>query len=73
MCLYSANTRTSLALAALEDGDLDQAERLLAESGDLAATDGTGAMVLHQVRAELLRARGETSRVRSMTTRGRSA
>ncbi len=53
------STRTSLALAALEDGDLDQAEHLLAESGDLAATDGTGAMVLHQVRAELLRARGD--------------
>jgi tetratricopeptide (TPR) repeat protein len=55
------STRTSLALAALEDGDLDQAELLLAESGEQAATDGTGAMVLHQVRAELLRARGDLS------------
>jgi predicted ATPase len=53
------STRTSLALAALEDGDLDRAERLLAESGEPSPTDGTGGMVQHQVRAELLRARGD--------------
>jgi predicted ATPase len=51
--------RTSLALAALEDGDLDGAERLLAESGEPRVQDLTGGMVQQQVRAALLLARGD--------------
>ncbi|WP_151082154.1 ATP-binding protein [Nocardioides cynanchi] len=53
--------RTSHALAALEDGDLDEADRLLAASGEPRPTDLTGGVVQQQVRAELLLARGEVA------------
>jgi tetratricopeptide (TPR) repeat protein len=51
--------RTSLALTALRDGDLDEAERVLEAVGEPTRGDVTGDMVKHQVRAELLLARGD--------------
>ncbi len=51
--------RTTLALAALRDGALAEAEQILAEAGEPAPTDVTGSMVKTQVRAELLLARGD--------------
>jgi tetratricopeptide (TPR) repeat protein len=51
--------RTSLALTALLDGDLDEAERVLAQAGEPARGDVTGDMVQLQVGAELLLARGD--------------
>jgi hypothetical protein len=53
------NMRASLALTALHDGDVDEAERLLAEAGDTAYSEVPGGMVRQQVRAELQLAKGD--------------
>jgi tetratricopeptide (TPR) repeat protein len=51
--------RTSLALAALHEGDLEGAERVLAEAGEPTAQDVTGGLVRLEVVAELMLARGD--------------
>ena len=56
----ATSMRISIALTALHDGDLDEAERILDAVGEPEAKDVTGGMVAHEVRAELLLARGET-------------
>jgi hypothetical protein len=53
--------RTTMALTALLEGDLDLAERVLAEAGDPSAQDVTGRMVKFQVGAELSLAHGDTA------------
>ena len=50
--------RASTALAALREGELDRAELFLVEAGAPGPTDMTAALVIAQVRAELLLARG---------------
>jgi predicted ATPase/DNA-binding SARP family transcriptional activator len=55
----AVSMRASVALAALREGDLDRAERFLAEAGEPAPTDMTAGLVIAQVRAELLLARKE--------------
>jgi predicted ATPase/DNA-binding SARP family transcriptional activator len=51
--------RTTIALTAIIDGELDEAERVLAEAGEPSPADVTAGLVKLQVRAELLLARGE--------------
>ena len=55
----ATSMRISIALTALRDGDLDEAERVLEAVGEPDAKDLTGGMVAHEVRAELLVARGD--------------
>ncbi|MFZ2015996.1 MAG: BTAD domain-containing putative transcriptional regulator [Nocardioides sp.] len=54
----ATSMRVSIALSALHDGALDEAERLLAKAGEPQPHDVTGALVALAVRAELLHARG---------------
>ena len=56
----ATSMRVSIALTALHDGDLDEAERILDAVGEPEAKDVTGGMVAREVRAEILLARGET-------------
>jgi hypothetical protein len=56
----ATSMRVSIALAALHDGDLDEAERILDAVGEPEAKDVTGGMVAREVRAEILLSRGET-------------
>ncbi|MGA8246021.1 MAG: hypothetical protein WB797_03885, partial [Nocardioides sp.] len=51
--------RTAIALTAIIDGELDEAERVLAEAGEPSPGDVTAGLVKLQVVAELLLARGE--------------
>jgi predicted ATPase len=51
--------RASLALSALRQGRLEEAERLLDEVGEVPSTDMTAGLVIAQVRAELRLVRGD--------------
>jgi len=51
--------RATVALAALRQGRIDEAERLLAELGDPPTTDNTSGLVKSQLEAELLLVRGD--------------
>jgi tetratricopeptide (TPR) repeat protein len=55
----AASLRAALALSALRRGDHDETERLLAEIGQVNASDMTAELATSQVRAELLLARGD--------------
>src|SRR5262249_29402397 len=55
----AASMRAGLALAALRRGDLEAAERLLGEIGEVSAGDRTAELVIFQVRAELILLRGD--------------
>jgi tetratricopeptide (TPR) repeat protein len=55
----ATSMRISIALSALRDGDLDEAQRILDAVGEPEAKDITGGMVAHEVRAEILVARGD--------------
>ncbi|HEX3224082.1 MAG TPA: BTAD domain-containing putative transcriptional regulator [Nocardioides sp.] len=52
---------TSVALSAMRQGRLDEAQRLLDELGEPPATDITSVLVKHQVDAELLLLRGDVA------------
>ena len=53
--------QASLALSALRDGRLEDADRLLAEIGDLSSKEMTAGLVTAQVRAELSLVRGDVT------------
>jgi predicted ATPase len=55
----ATSMRISLALSALYDGDLGEAQRILDEVGEPETSDITGLLVAQEVRAELLVARDE--------------
>jgi predicted ATPase len=55
----AASMRAGLALSALRRGDLDLAERLLDEIGEVPRADLTADLVTSQVRAEIVMRRGD--------------
>jgi predicted ATPase/tetratricopeptide (TPR) repeat protein len=55
----AVSLRAGLALSALRRGDLDEAERLLDEVGEVRRADLTAALATAQARAEVVLARGD--------------
>jgi tetratricopeptide (TPR) repeat protein len=57
----AASMQAALALSAMRAGRLDEADRLLAEIGEVPAKDITAGLVTAQVRAELALVRGDVA------------